>query len=97
MNTTKELLTIRAAQFTLKALTHKLRQQMILFIQKNAEVTVTQIYSTMLLEQSVTSQHLGILRRAGIITATRAGKFVYYSVNAGRVDELARLAAEIVA
>ncbi|MFN7278812.1 MAG: ArsR/SmtB family transcription factor, partial [bacterium] len=37
------------------------------------------------LEQSVASQHLAILRRAGIVKAERDGKFIYYRINEERV------------
>jgi DNA-binding transcriptional ArsR family regulator len=40
------------------------------------------------LEQSVASQHLAILRRAGVVTTTREGKFIYYSVNHKRLAEI---------
>ena len=40
------------------------------------------------LEQSVASQHLAILRKAGIVSTQRDGKFIYYSVNFKRLEEI---------
>ena len=48
------------------------------------------------LEQSVASQHLAVLRKAGFVTTTRDGKFIYYSVNAGRMLELNRFVEELL-
>jgi DNA-binding transcriptional ArsR family regulator len=48
------------------------------------------------LEQSVASQHLAILRRAGIVSTTRDGKFIYYSVNYQRLAEVVRFVESLV-
>jgi DNA-binding transcriptional ArsR family regulator len=50
----------------------------------------------MRLEQSVASQHLAILRRAGIVTTQRDGKFIYYTVNYKRIDEINQFVQELV-
>jgi DNA-binding transcriptional ArsR family regulator len=47
-------------------LNHKLRQQILALIETEKKITVTEIYVRMRLEQSVASQHLAILRRAGL-------------------------------
>jgi DNA-binding transcriptional ArsR family regulator len=36
----------------------------------------------------VASQHLAILRRAGIVVTDREGKFIYYSLNVNRIAEI---------
>ena len=79
---------IKKAAMVLRALNHKLRQHMIITIYENKRLTVTQIYVKQRLEQSVASQHLSILRKAGIASALRDGKFIYYSVNNSRIDEI---------
>ena len=50
----------------------------------------------MRLEQSVASQHLAILRRAGIVSTQRDGKFIYYTVNYKRIDEITSLVEDLV-
>jgi hypothetical protein len=35
------------------------------------------------------------MRDAGVVIATRDGKFIYYSVNVSRMEEVARLIPEI--
>lgn len=79
---------LKKAALVLRALNHKLRQQILSLIETEKKITVTEIYVRMRLEQSVASQHLAILRRAGIVSTQRDGKFIYYTVNYKRIDEI---------
>ena len=72
---------LRKAVLVLRAVNHKLRQQMIELIETNKRMTVTDLYIKLHLEQSVASQHLAILRRAGVVATDRNGKFIYYRVD----------------
>lgn len=85
-----DFVNLKKAAMILRALNHKLRQQIVKLIDENRKLTVTEIYVRLRLEQSVASQHLAILRRAGIVKTNRDGKFIYYSVNSGRVSEISR-------
>jgi DNA-binding transcriptional ArsR family regulator len=75
------------ARMVYRAFDHKLRQQMMRLIDKRS-MTVTEIYVMMRLEQSVVSQHLAILRKAGLVKANRVGKYIHYSVCLGMINEL---------
>jgi DNA-binding transcriptional ArsR family regulator len=86
---------LRKAVLTLRAVNHKLRKEILDLIEKNEKITVTDIYVKLRLEQSVTSQHLAILRKANIVETERQGKFVYYKINKTKLAEIARLAAEL--
>lgn len=88
---------LKKAAMVLRALNHKLRQQMIKLLDESEKMTVTEIYVKLRLEQSVASQHLAILRRAGIVSTQRDGKFIYYSVNYARVDEVNKFVEDLVA
>lgn len=81
-----DFVNLKKAAMILRALNHKLRQQIVKLIDENKKLTVTEIYIKLRLEQSVASQHLAILRRAGIVKTTRDGKFIYYSINGSRID-----------
>jgi DNA-binding transcriptional ArsR family regulator len=83
-----EILRIKKAALILRAINHKLRQQMLKMIDEQGKVTVTELYVNLRLEQSVASQHLAILRKSGFVKTTRDGKFIYYSVNSNRLEEL---------
>lgn len=69
----------------LRALAHPLRMRILEFIDRNKEINVNKIYSTLDLEQSITSQHLRILRSAGLVDTERNGKFIYYSLRYGKL------------
>jgi DNA-binding transcriptional ArsR family regulator len=87
---------LKKAALIFRAVNHKLRQQIIKFINQNGKITVTQIYVKLRLEQSVASQHLAILRKAGFVTTERDGKFIYYAVNHTRLAEIHKVAQELL-
>ncbi len=88
---------LKKAALVLRALNHKLRQQILTLVETEKKITVTEIYVRMRLEQSVASQHLAILRRAGIVSTQRDGKFIYYTVNYKRIDEITSMVDDLVA
>ena len=69
----------------LRALAHPLRIKILEFIDQHDTINVNKIYNNLKLEQSITSQHLRILRQAGIVYTKREGKFIYYKINYPRV------------
>ncbi len=83
-----DFIALKKAAMVLRALNHKLRQQLLKLIEEEKKITVTEIYVRLRLEQSVASQHLAILRKAGIVITQRDGKFIYYSVNFKRIEEI---------
>lgn len=83
-----DLMNVKKAALVLRAVNHKLRQQILKLIDEHGKITVTELYVKLRLEQSVASQHLAILRKAGFVNTDRDGKFIYYSVNSARIEEL---------
>jgi DNA-binding transcriptional ArsR family regulator len=88
---------LRKAVLVLRAINHKLRQRMIDLLEENEQMTVTDIYIKLRLEQSVASQHLAILRRAGVVATERQGKFIYYSLDKDRLAQISGLVEELAA
>jgi DNA-binding transcriptional ArsR family regulator len=86
---------LRKAVLVLRAVNHKLRQHMIDLLEENGKMTVTDLYIKLRLEQSVASQHLAILRRAGVVVTERQGKFIYYTVDKDRIAQISRLVEEL--
>ena len=72
----------------LRALSHPLRMRILKFIDDHKKINVNKIYNTLRLEQSITSQHLRILRNSKIVNAERSGKFIFYTINYKRVDDV---------
>ncbi len=86
---------LRKAVLVLRAVNHKLRQRIIDLLEESESLTVTDIYIKLRLEQSVASQHLAILRRAGVFATEREGKFIYYSLDRDRLGQISRLVEEL--
>ena len=83
-----DVIQLKKAALILRAINHKLRQQIMKLVHQNGKMTVTEIYVKLRLEQSVASQHLAILRKAGFVNTARDGKFIFYSVNYDRLDSV---------
>lgn len=91
--TTEMTTSFKKAKIELRAVDHKLRQEMLKLLQ--TEKTVTQIYCELRIEQSVASQHLAILRKGGLVKVERHGKEMHYSVNIDRLNQLYQLSLQI--
>ncbi len=86
---------LRRAVLVLRAVNHKLRQSIIDLLEENEQMTVTEIYIKLRLEQSVASQHLAILRKAGVVETNRTGKFIYYYLNNDRLAQISKLIEDL--
>jgi ArsR family transcriptional regulator len=69
----------------LRAVTHPLRLKILEFINLNPTINVNKIYSSLQLEQSITSQHLRTLRDVGLVNAHREGKYIRYTINYNKI------------
>ncbi|MEV6637890.1 metalloregulator ArsR/SmtB family transcription factor [Actinoplanes sp. NPDC051470] len=67
-----------AAQDFLKALASETRQQIMTLFAGGKQLTVGEVADCCGLGQSTASEQLAILRRGGLVTATRDGKLVRY-------------------
>ena len=65
----------------LRAINHPLRLKIIELLEINKKMTVTQIFTSLNLEQAVASQHLAILRKAGFVDTKKESKYMYYSLS----------------
>ncbi len=90
-----DFIAVKSAAMTLRAINHRLRQQIIKLLEENKRMNVTDIYVKLRLEQSVASQHLAILRRANIVHTIRDGKFIHYSLNHARLAAVAKIVKEL--
>ena len=79
----------------LHAIAHPLRIRIIQYIHEHQPVNVNQINADLNIEQSVTSQHLRLLRIAGLVSCVREGKFMRYSLEQSRVEEVIYVAGQL--
>ena len=91
-----ENLQLKKAALVFRAINHNLRQQILRLLHSEKRMAVTNLYVKLRLEQSVASQHLAVLRRAGFVTTQREGKQVFYSVNYTRLKEVTKRAKELI-
>ncbi|MBC7851581.1 MAG: helix-turn-helix transcriptional regulator [Chitinophagaceae bacterium] len=91
-----DFVSLKKGAMILRALNHKLRQQIVKLIDERKRITVTEIYVHLRLEQSVASQHLAILRRAGIVKTDRDGKFIYYSISTQRITQIMKCVDDLI-
>lgn len=88
---------LRKVVLILRAIGHDLRKRMVELLRENEQMNVTDIYVKLRIEQSVASQHLAILRKAGIVLTTRNGKFINYTLNNERLAEVSVLIEKLAA
>jgi ArsR family transcriptional regulator, virulence genes transcriptional regulator len=62
-----------------------------------AERTVTELMDILGLKQSNTSQHLGVLRRIGVISSRREGNTIFYRLANPRIAEACDLVHQVIA
>jgi len=86
---------LRKAVLVLRAINHQLRQTIIELLEECESLTVTEIYVKLRLEQSVASQHLAILRRAGVVVTERKGKHIYYQLDKTRLNDISELVDDL--
>ena len=74
----------------MRALAHPLRLKILSFIDENQSINVNKIYSALDLEQSITSQHLKVLKLSGVVNVEKIGKFMHYTINYDVVERAKR-------
>lgn len=69
----------------------------VLQLLRGGELSVGALQEALELDSSGTSQHLGALRKQGLVTSRKEGTSVYYRVADPRTLELLELAKQIIA
>lgn len=90
----------RRAVYQMKAeffriLGHPVRVR-ILELLRDGERTVGDLQNELQMDSSGTSQHLGVLRRHGILDSRREGTSVYYTVRDPRIFQLLEVSRQIL-
>ncbi|MEZ5047720.1 MAG: metalloregulator ArsR/SmtB family transcription factor [Chitinophagaceae bacterium] len=96
LSTKINYLEVKKGATILRAINHKLRQSIIKLLEEKENMTVTEIYVKLRVEQSVASQHLAILRRAEFVTTTRDGKNIHYNLNNKRLEEVNKFLKDLL-
>jgi ArsR family transcriptional regulator, arsenate/arsenite/antimonite-responsive transcriptional repressor len=64
-----------------RALGHPIRLELLRYVAARGPICGCHLEDELPYTQSLISKHLGILRRSGLVTSRRDGKWVYYSLN----------------
>jgi len=75
----------------LKTLGHSLRISIIKLLSENEQLSVTEIFTQLGIEQAVASHHLRLLKSAGIVSVSKSGKHSYYYISNDLISEIYKL------
>lgn len=78
-----------------RVLGHPVRVR-ILELLKDGERTVGDLQNELQMDSSGTSQHIGVLRKHGVLEGRREGTSVYYSVRDPRIFQLLEVSRQIL-
>ncbi len=87
---------LHASTELMRALAHPLRLKILEFIDTHGTINVNKIYNTLRIEQSITSQHLKILRLTGVVNAQKDGKYMHYNINYQIVERAQKAVARFL-
>lgn len=78
---------LETAASKLRAIAHPMRIAIIDLLHVK-ELSVTEIYEKLNIEQASASHHLNILKSKGVLSSKRAGKKIYYSLKNQTLTEI---------
>jgi DNA-binding transcriptional ArsR family regulator len=79
---------LEKAAFILKTLSHPLRLSMVDILSQQDKMSVNEICQALDSEQSLTSHHLSNMKLKGILSSSREGKNIYYSLKMKEVVKI---------
>jgi len=81
---------VRDLSRQLRALASRSRLEILQLLAAEETMTVTELREQVRISQPLLSWHLSILRRAGLVDATKDGRQVYYAVNRTGFQQVAQ-------
>jgi DNA-binding transcriptional ArsR family regulator len=79
---------LERAAVMLKAMAHPMRMAIVDMIAREKELSVTEIYEKLKIEQAVASQHLAILKDKEVLAVRKEGKSCIYFVSNPMLKQL---------
>jgi ArsR family transcriptional regulator len=79
-----------------KTLSNPKRLEILDILRAEGEITVNALAEQLEIPKANTSQHLAVLRQAGVVTTRRDGINVYYSLRSERISEACSLTRQIL-
>ncbi len=88
---------IDKAALIVKAIGSPLRQKIIHLLLAQGRASVTEIYTPLDMPQAIASQHLLLLKNAGLVKTEREGKKIMYSANYSSIAKTIALVNQLIA
>jgi ArsR family transcriptional regulator, virulence genes transcriptional regulator len=79
-----------------KTLSNPKRLEILDILKAAGEITVNALAEALEIPKANTSQHLAVLRQAGVVNSRRDGINVYYSLRSERISEACALTRQIL-
>lgn len=79
-----------------KTLSNPKRLEILDVLKASGEITVNALAEALEIPKANTSQHLAVLRQAGVVNSRRDGINVYYSLRSERISEACALTRQIL-
>jgi len=76
---------LHSAASMLKVLGHPIRISIIELLDETTQMSVTEIFKALNIEQAIASHHLNTLKNKRILKSERVGKNTYYSVSSPKL------------
>lgn len=77
-----------SASETLKAIAHPIRISIVGILDNDQELSVTEIYERLKIEQAVASHHLSILKNKNVLEVNRIGKNCFYKLKHPQLSQI---------
>ncbi|NBC06529.1 MAG: metalloregulator ArsR/SmtB family transcription factor [Bacteroidetes bacterium] len=81
---------------TLRAIAHPIRIAIIDLLYTNGQMTVTDIYQNLNIEQAIASHHLRILKGKNVVNAERDGKNSLYALTKDEYYEVIKTLKKVI-
>ncbi|MGD9695387.1 MAG: ArsR/SmtB family transcription factor [Thermoleophilia bacterium] len=91
----REPIYVAKAEF-FRVLGHPARVRILELLRDNGEMSVGELQAALQLDSSGTSQHLGVMRRQGILESRKESTSVYYRARDPRIFQLLEAARQIL-
>ncbi len=79
---------LKAATSSLQVIRHPKRFAIIQLLEIEGQLTVTEIYTKLKLDQAAASNHLNMLKEFGILESRRNGKNTYYTIKDQALEKI---------
>lgn len=79
---------LKVAASCIRVVSHPMRFAIIQLLETEGQLTVTEIYERMKIDQAAASNHLNMMKSYGILESRRFGKYTFYAIKEQALDKI---------